>query len=69
MRYDSPAEDFAYFTDCRRACRNCGRHSLHLEDGWCPVCNGEGERMDAEVREDNRRAWARFYKQHPELAR
>jgi hypothetical protein len=42
------SDDFVRVQDGRRVCVSCLHHSRHLEDGWCPRCNGEAEGFDHE---------------------
>jgi predicted amidophosphoribosyltransferase len=54
------SDDYVKVQDGRRVCRKCYHHSRHLEDGYCPRCNGETqESIDAERQREAARRGAR----------
>jgi hypothetical protein len=70
QEYWSTDDQYAALQEVKKTCWNCGSRSSHLQDGWCPRCNGSQDDADAEVREANRRAGERARadqrRRHPE---
>jgi uncharacterized paraquat-inducible protein A len=53
---DTLYDDYVRVQDGRRVCLRCYHYSRHLEDGYCPRCNGEAETdLEARQREAARR--------------